>query len=122
MVDDGGKTNKDTDWRFQAPLNPQVLLPLMAQRGTEVVGETVLVRKSKSIHRTGRSTFFFVSEGNLYSGSRCSLNNVAKTVEFQELELRNNQLMDEGVIIQLFIEKSKLEEAGILLAGKYSQI
>ena len=38
MVDDGGKTNKDTDWRFQAPLNPQVLSPLMAQRGIEVVG------------------------------------------------------------------------------------
>ena len=30
------KTNKDTDWRFQAALNPQVLLPLMAQRGIEV--------------------------------------------------------------------------------------
>ena len=50
------------------------------------------------------------------------MNNVAETVEFQELELRNNQLMDDSVIIQLFIEKSKLEEAGILLAGKYSQI
>ena len=33
-----GKTNKDTDWRFQAPPNPQVLLPLMAQRESEVGG------------------------------------------------------------------------------------
>ena len=46
-----GKTNKDTDWRFQAPPNPQVLLPLMAQRESEVGGrETVLIRKSKSKH------------------------------------------------------------------------
>ena len=40
MVDDGGKTNKDTDWRFQAPLNLQVLSPLMAQRGIEVGGDS----------------------------------------------------------------------------------